>query len=361
MNYKRLVITLVNWNGRDMLEDCLESVRAQTFQDFSMIVVDNGSTDGSVEFLREHYPEIELIEFDENTGFAYPHTYAIKRAFEDPGVEFILTLNNDTALDPDFFAEMVAAAERHPEAGSIQGKVVNFYVPSLIDCTGILVHWDMSALNRGQTEKDAGQFDQEEEIFGPSASAALYRADALKKTTLPNGDIFDSSYFAYYEDVDLAWRLRLAGYSSWYTPTAVIKHIHSATGVNHSPFKAFHVHRNHYFNMIKNLPFWFLVRALMFMPMRYLLLVSSIFRRKGAAARLSKNVSADQKGGIVRMVLRSWWQIFIALPSLLRNRRSIQRARTISHAQAYRLLKRYHAAIARIIYGPNRDDTNNKR
>lgn len=355
MNRKQLVVTLVNWNGRDMLADCLESVRAQTFHDFSLIVVDNGSDDDSVAFLREHYPEVELIEFDHNTGFAYPHTVAIKRALEDPGVEYILTLNNDTALDPDFFAEMVAAAQRHPDAGSIQGKVVNFYDPTLIDCTGILVHWDMSAMNRGQTEKDTGQFDQEEEIFGPSASAALYRREALEKTRLPNGDIFDSSYFAYYEDVDLAWRLRLAGYTSWYTPKAIIKHIHSATGVNHSPFKAFHVHRNHYFNMIKNLPFWFLLRALLFMPIRYLLLVSSIFRRKGAAARLSENVSSGQKGGIVRMVLRSWWQILKALPSLLRKRWSIQRARVVSHTQVYRLLRRYHADIARIIYGPKKE------
>lgn len=348
---KKLVITIVNWNGRDMLDTCLESVRKQTFTDYSIIMIDNGSTDGSVELVQEKYPEIDLVKFDTNTGFAYPHTFAIARAFEHPNVEYILTLNNDTELDAHYFEEMVAAAERHPEAGAIQGKVVNFYDTSLIDCTGILIHWDMSAMNRGQTLKDTGQFDREEEIFGPSASAALYTRKALEATRLPNGDFFDASYFAYYEDVDLAWRMRLTGFTSWYTPQAIIKHIHSATGVSHSPFKAFHVHRNHYYNMIKNLPFWFLLRALAFMPFRYLLLMSSIFRRKGAAARLSENVDAKQKGGIVRIVFRSWYDVLTSLPRLLHMRWSIQRGRSVGHLTVRRWLKIYRASLKAIIYG----------
>jgi hypothetical protein len=347
----KLVVTLVNWNGRDMLEECLESVQRQSFQNFSMIIVDNGSDDGSVEFLRKNYADIELIEFDHNTGFAYPHTVAIKKALQDPQVEYILTLNNDTALDPDFFAEMVAAAQRHPEAGSIQGKVVNFYDESLIDCTGILVHWDMSAVNRGQGKKDTGQYAKEEEIFGPSASAALYRREALEKTQLPNGDIFDSSYFAYYEDVDLAWRLRLAGYSSWYTPKAIIKHIHSATGVSHSPFKAFHIHRNHYFNMIKNLPFWFLVRALLFMPFRYVLLLSSLVLKKGAAAELNKKTHGSQDH-MVLLVLRSWWHVLKNLIPLIRKRQYIQGDLTIVSTHDVRTWFFQHSTnIRHIIYG----------
>lgn len=345
---KDVAVHIVNWNGIDFIKDCLDSLQTQTYRDFKVLLIDNGSTDGSLELVQYNYPEIEVVTFDTNTGFAYPHSYAIHHSLQDPNIQYCIPLNNDTKLEPTYIEELVAASKRHPEASSIQGKVVNFYDHSIIDCTGILIHHDMSAMNRGQHEKDTGQFAQEEEIFGVSASAALYTRTSLEAVQLPHDQYFDTDYFAYYEDVDLAWRLRLAGFSSFYTPTAVIYHIHSATGISHSPFKAFHIHRNHYYNMIKNLPLLFLLRALALMPYRYILLLSSVLKKKGPSAALSKKTS---KFNMIWIVLKSWRDVIINLPKLLKKRRSIQKQRTVSNSEIASWFKQYHADLKKIIYG----------
>lgn len=349
-----LVITIVHWNGREMLATCLQSIKKQTETDYSVVIVDNGSEDDSVDYIKKNHPEYTLIEFEKNTGFAYPHTYAIKKILQEKNVRYILTLNNDTELAPNFLEEMVAAAKKNEgkQLGSIQGKIVNFYDQSLLDCTGMLTYWDMSAVNRGQGEKDHGQYDEEEEVFGASASAALYTREALEATILPSGDIFDSSYFAYYEDVDLAWRMRLAGFRSFYTPKAVAKHIHSATGISHSPFKAFHIHRNHYYNILKNAPWWLLIAIFLFLPIRYILLLLSILTKTGAAAKLHHQIHDQKKSGenMVQIVLRSWKDVIKALPSIALKRRSIQKSRTVSSQQIITWIRRFFVPLREIIF-----------
>lgn len=344
-----VAIVIANWNGKKMLEQTLRALSAQTVPADRVIVVDNGSTDGSLELLTTDFSWVQVIPLPENTGYAYANNKGISEALRDPAIQFIITLNNDTTVDARYIEEMLACAERHPEAGAIQAKIVNFYTPERIDCVGIEVHWDMSAMNKGQAEADHGQYETEQEVFGASASAALYTREALEKIRFSTEEYFDNSYFAYYEDVDLAWRLRLAGYSSWYTPRALVRHIHSATGKSHSPFKAFHIHRNHYYNIIKNAPLLFLIRALAFMPLRYVLLVTSLLRKKGPSAELSKQ--SHGRGSMASLVVRSWGDIIRMLPALLRKRGSIQKKRSVSLVTISSWFNRFHASLYKSIYG----------
>ncbi len=384
-----IAVTIANWNGIDMLDVCLRSLKEQTMQPSHVIIVDNGSTDGSVEFLQAaqtSYPQLELILLAENSGFASPHNLAIEAAFVDPAVTHILTLNNDTELTPTFIEEMLKPFAERKNLGSVQGKIVRMNDAAIIDCTGVLIHRDMSGFNRGQNQRDSGQFDDAQEIMGPSASAALYARAALQtvrfsenlttqqswktldgKTVSAKHEYFDAQYFAYYEDVDLLWRLRLAGFTSWYTPAAIAHHAHSATGVVASPFKAFHIHRNHYYNIIKDTPLPFIIWTLLLIPMRYLLLVASVIKGKGAAARLSANAKSGTDAAVVKslsgkksqssggkqmigIVLRAWKDVLVSLPMLLKKRRAIRRSRTVSLTEVNRWYRQYTVSWRQIFF-----------
>jgi GT2 family glycosyltransferase len=343
---KDTAIIIANWNGKEHLEKCLQSLAHQTYKDFKIILVDNGSVDGSVFFVEKNYPEIELIKLEKNTGFAYANNAGIQRAFLDENIKYIITLNNDTKTQENYLEKMIDCARRHPEAGSIQPKVMNFFDQNIIDSVGILIYLDASAINRGQKENDAGQYEKEEEIFGASASAALYTHEALNKVKLPGENYFDSDYFAYYEDVDLAWRLRLAGFSSFYCPGARVFHVHSATGKNYSPFKSFHIIRNQYYNILKNMPLYCMLRALLFMPIRYFFMAVSVLRKKGPSAELSK----QKNESIIRIVLRAWCGVLGNLPQLLKKRKFIQNNKTAKNADVRRWIKKYRADFWKMIF-----------
>jgi len=339
-----LALVIANWNGREKLETCLKALSMQSFQDFRIFLVDNGSHDGSAAFVRENFPEVKLITLDSNHGFADPNNRAIRLALEDPNVHSILTLNNDTSVAPDFLEELIACAERHPEASVIQPKIINYYEQDVLDSTGMLIARGMSAVNRGLGEKDTGQFDQEEEIFGAAASAALFKRDALEKVALRNddgsSDYFDSDYFAYHEDVDLAWRLRLAGYKAVYTPKAKVLHVHSMTGGSASPFKAHQVHRNHYFNLNKNVPGRFLLRALVQMVGVYWASLVEVKQGQGAAAQL-KESARENSQSMVSIVLRGWIDVLRNLPRMWRKRKQVQAIRTVTNQDIESWLSRF--------------------
>jgi len=346
-----LAVVIVNWNGRQHLGICLAALQGQSYAPFRVIVVDNGSSDDSVEFVRALYPDVELIQLEGNRGFAAPCNMGISRALERPEIEFIVTLNNDTDPEPTYLEELVACARRNPTAGAVQPKVVNYFEADRLDSTGIMIAADMSAVNRGLGETDRGQYGQEEEIFGAAASAALYPRAALEQVALPvaggPSEFFDGSYFAYHEDVDLAWRLRLSGFQAYYTPRAVVRHVHSATGKSRSPFKAFYVHRNHLFNLSKNLPLFFLLRALALLPLMYLWSLVSVLRGRGAASGLgqtTKGAGCNMAG----ILLRGWGQFFLHMPGLLAKRKQIQARRRVSHREISSWFKLYRATREKI-------------
>jgi GT2 family glycosyltransferase len=249
----RVSVIILNWNGRHFLERCLESLEAQTFQDFEIVLVDNGSEDGSVPFLKEHFPQVRILLNRENTGFAAANNQAI-RATDS---EFIATLNNDTEVEPNWLEELVRAIETDERVGACASKMLFADQPGMINSTGIALDRAGIAWDRCGGEQDDPNEKEVTEVFGACAGAALYRRAMLEEIGL-----FDEAFFAYLEDVDLAWRAQWADWKTLYVPTARVLHFHSGTGGEGSYFKNWHLGRNKVWVIAKNYPWpqmlWYL-------------------------------------------------------------------------------------------------------
>jgi len=344
---KDVSVIIVNWNKKDLLKTCLDSLRSQKYMDFGVIVVDNGSKDGSAGFVKENYPETEVIELKENIGFAKGNNIGISHALKNKDISYVITLNNDTKAKEDYIKNLVLCAKNDSRIGSVQPKVINFFEPERIDSTGLVISSDMGAVDRG-AGKNVDDFQKEEEIFGASASAALYTRKALEKIRLGKNIFFDSDYFAYYEDVDLAWRMRLAGFSSFYCPSAEVFHIHGASAKKFSTFQKFHIHRNHYFNIIKDLPIRFLFKALLLMLIRYFILIKGVFIKKGSGTEL---IRTEGKGSVVRIIPKVWWQVIKNLPKLIKKRRIIQRSKAVKNEEIKDWFEKFGMSIQKSVYG----------
>lgn len=329
-----VTVVIANWNGLKYLKECFDSLSNQTYDDFKIIFVDNGSDDGSVDFVKTHYPETEIIEFGENTGFARGYNAGIEKALQDENTRYAVVLNNDTNLDPKCMETLVACVKRHPEAASIQPKVLNFFEKRKIDCAGILISSDGVATNRGYGKKDGPKFEEESEIFGANGTASLFTRQALEETQMKPGEYFDNDFFAYYEDTDLAWRMRLAGFNSYFCPQAKIFHIHSATAGKISGFKAYYLNRNRFFVLIKNYPFCRLIGILFILtPIRYALLFFRVIMKKG---RKGEEIAGQKKNTVAKEIFRAWGSVAANLPRLIRKRKDVQEKKEVSKKEIRR-------------------------
>jgi len=239
----RVSVIILNWDGLCYLDDCLTSLYAQTYTDFEVILVDNGSTDGSAEWLTERFPRVRLIRNKVNVGFAAGNNQGI-RASQG---EFIVTLNNDTRVEPDWLAALVTRAEEDPTVGMCASKMLFADRPAVVNSTGISMDPVGIAWDRQGGGQDDGQESEPTEVFGPCAGAALYRRAMLDQVGL-----FDERFFAYLEDVDLAWRARRTGWRCVYVPQARVYHVHSATGKEGSPLKSWLLGQNKVWSIAKN-------------------------------------------------------------------------------------------------------------
>jgi hypothetical protein len=209
-----------------------------------VIVVDNGSNDGSVEYVERNYPQVLLIRNKENLGFAKANNIGIEAAKG----EYIATLNNDTIVDSHWLSELVKAAEGNRNVGMVASKMIRPFPYDIIDSTGVVIDKAGTSYDRGQGEQDLGRFETTQEVFGPCAGAALWRRDMLAQI-----GPFDEDYFAYLEDVDLAYRARLYGWRCIYTPKAIVYHVHSASsGGAGSAFKYYMIARNRLWTIFKD-------------------------------------------------------------------------------------------------------------
>jgi len=214
-------IIIPHLNGRHHLDDCLQSLRRQTWRDFEVLLVDNGSTDGTQDYVAESYPEVRLIQLPQNQGF----TGACNAGWQAAQGEIIILLNNDTEADPAWLAEVMAAFARHPRAGSVASKMLLFDRRDHLHTAGDYYRLDGIPGNRGVWQADVGQFDQEEMVFSACGGSSAYRRVLLEEIGFLDDDFFFSC-----EDVDVGWRANLAGWEVWYAPTAVIYHKLKATG-----------------------------------------------------------------------------------------------------------------------------------
>jgi GT2 family glycosyltransferase len=240
-------VIIVNYNGKHFLDDCLEALAAQDYpwDRFEVLVVDNGSTDGSVAHLREHYSWVRVIPLDRNRGFARGNNEGFQHAQGD----LIALLNNDTMVTPDWLSALVDAIGTDPRTGAATSKILFKSQPDQINNAGLVLYRDGSGADRGFRQLDEGQFDEPVEVFGACGASLLVRREMLEDV---GG--FDERLFMYYEDLDLAWRARMRGWSFRYTPSSVVYHVHCGSSGEWSPFFLYYVERNRVLVNWKNAP-----------------------------------------------------------------------------------------------------------
>ena len=248
LNSESISIIIPNINGIEHLKVCIPSVYSQSYSNYNVIIIDNGSTDNSIQYIKDNFPFCEIIAHSYNTGFAKAVNDGIKFAMDKFNSEFILLLNNDIELERDFLEKIIDTFNSNSEASIVAVKMMNFYNRDTIDDTGnFLTRKGGTAYPRGNGQKDEGQFDKPEFIFGACAGAAFYRAKVFKKAGL-----FDEKFFAYLEDIDLSFRLQLAGFKCYYQPQAVCYHKRGGSSVSSVKFQAYMNERNIIWVRIKN-------------------------------------------------------------------------------------------------------------
>lgn len=341
-------IVIVTQNGKHHLERLLPSLVVQDISlAYKIVVVDNVSVDGTQDYVRT-YKDVDLIELSQNQGFAGPNNKGIEFLFSRyPTIEKIVFLNNDTIVHSSFLATLVSGFAGDASIGSVQTKIVSLENPEIIDSVGILIDKSISAINKGQGEKDNGQYDTPCEIFGTTGSAMMVSRQALETINLGHHNYFDHLYFAYQEDVDMAWRLRLCGFTSKYIPGEPVHHVHSATGKSHSGFKSFHIQRNTLFTLCKVLPWSMVFRAFSLFIGRYFSHIKSVKRGQGAAFKLSKNISLY---GMIWLVIRAWTSFLWNFPHLMIHRWKVQKKSRVSKSTIESWFSRFPANIQKMIY-----------
>jgi GT2 family glycosyltransferase len=214
-------VIIPNWNGVTLLRGCLESLREQTHPDYEIILADNASSDDSVDMVRREYPEVSVVQLQENLGYSGGVNAGLAAAKGD----ILALLNNDAEAAPTWLEELTAALDRHPDAGSVASKMLLYDRREVLNSAGDFIRIDGTPGNRGVWQPDDGRFDREEFVFGACGGAAAYRRPMLEQI-----GPFDEDMFMYCEDVDLAWRAQLAGWRCVYAPAAKVYHRLSATG-----------------------------------------------------------------------------------------------------------------------------------
>ena len=251
-------VIVVNWNGAKLLPGCLASLKAQTFKDVELIVVDNGSTDGSADGLKD----CVVIRLPKNRGFARGNNEGICAAHG----EYIALLNNDARANRFWLGELVRAAEKHPKAGMFASKVLT--TSGKIDSAGCTVWPDGNGMCRGRGEV-GGNYAKQELVTFPSGCAAMYRRKMLDEI-----GIFDDRFFMYNEDTDLGVRGQRAGWKCIYVPTAIATHLYSQSSSAYSLKKLFYVERNRILLILKNFSFDQIFFSPLFTAIRYFKMIT---------------------------------------------------------------------------------------
>ena len=242
---KEVAIVIPNYNGMQYLETCLTSLARQSFCDFTVYLVNNGSTDQSRSYVAEHFPEVKWIQLDQNYGFSRAVNEGILHSIEP----YIVLLNNDTQAEETFVEELLQGIRRHPKAFSAGAKMLSWQERDKIDDAGNYYNMLGWAFARGKGSAET-RYQKEQKVFTACAGAAIYRRSLLEETGL-----FDEEHFAYLEDLDIGYRARILGYENWFLPEARVYHVGSGTsGSRYNLFKIRYSSRNNIYLIYKNMP-----------------------------------------------------------------------------------------------------------
>ena len=297
-----VAVLVVNWNAGPLLARCLQSLARQTRAPDRIVVVDNASSDGSLDLAAPYLGGAEVIRLKENIGFARANNIAARAA---GAVDALALLNPDAFPEPAWLAALVDAAARRPGFAAFASQLRLDAAPDRLDGAGDSYHVSGRAWRNGHNAPIATWPAGESEVFAPCAAAALYRRAAFEEI---GG--FDERFFCYFEDVDLGFRLRLRGHRCVYVPDAIVRHVSSALSGYRSDFAVYHGERNAVWTFVKNMPgplFWF------YLPQHLALNLAALgyypWRGQG------------------RVVWRAKRDAMLGLPAALRERRAVQQRR----------------------------------
>ena len=307
-------LLLVTWNSAAHLPRCFSSLRKQTYRNFEIIIVDNGSTDGGVDRIEERFPAlaIHVKKFSKHTGFATANNIGMRIAKG----KWAALLNADAYPEPDWLENLLKTAEANPEYTSFSSRQIQFNAPDLLDGAGDAYHISGLAWRNGYNYPSENYRHESKEIFSACAAAALISRDLF----LEIGG-FDEDYFSYFEDVDLGFRLRLAGKKCLYVPEAVVHHVGSASTGKRSDFSVYYGYRNMIWTFFKNMPsplIWFLL------PIHVTTILFFIFY-----------LSLRGQG---KVILRAVFDAIKGMPKVLEKRRTIQSNIKIKPSELLRVM-----------------------
>ena len=314
MSFRPLLSVIIpHYNGIRFLSTCFNALERQSYPQLEIILVDNGSVDGSVELTRRSYPDVIIVELSQNLGL----TGAVNRGIDVATGDIIVALNNDTEVSPGWAQALVDRLQAYPDAGIVASKMLLFDDRHKLHSAGDGFGTDGIPFNRGVWQQDEGQFDADTYIFGGCGGAAAYRREMLTDIGL-----FDEELFMYLEDVDLNWRAQLAGYRAVFAPQAIVYHHLSASGGG--VIASYYTGRNTILVLAKDLP-------------------GAIFRRYwrqiiGAQLRIAIDALGAWRGEAARARLRGQLAGLWSLPKWLTKRHQVQQKRRVSDTYLESLL-----------------------
>ena len=307
-------VVIVTWNGRQHLHACLAAVEAQRGVAIEAILVDNGSTDGTSEYVRARFPRVKLVSLPENRGFAGGNNAGVREAVG----RFVAFLNNDTAADPDWLVALLSGVDEPSGFALVTSRIVYMHDPNIIDSAGDgVLRWG-GAFKRHHGEP-ASVAAVTQEVFGVCGAACM-----MPRAVFDEIGGFDEDFFASHEDVDLSYRARLRGYRCRYVADAVVRHVGSATLGTASPFSVFHGQRNLEWMYVKDTPGSLLLKTL----------PGHVVYDVAAGVHFARI-------GMLRPYLRAKAAAIAGLPRMLRKRAAVQRARRVDASAIAPLLDRH--------------------
>ena len=334
-------VIVVNWNRRELLRSCLRSLNSQNGVPHEIILVDNGSADGSVEMAEAETPNIRIIRNTTNQGFCRANNQGIELA----RAPHIALLNNDAEADSDWLRALLSVVERRPDVGMVASKILVWEDPRRIDKTGHLIWPDGQNRGRGTGEVDRGQYDREEEVLWPDGCAALYR-----KAMLDEIGGFDEDLFAYGDDAELGLRARIAGWKCIYTPAAVVRHHRGATLGVRSSRRLELIERNRLLLAVKHFPGSLLWLNLPYFAARILAGALAGLCGRGEAGKFSGPGDKVRLAGALLRGLASGLRL---APRTWRKRRQLDPIRRLTSRQVRDLILSHRISLKALSEGAN--------
>ena len=310
----QISVIIPNWNGKHLLEVCLSAMRRQTFRDFETILVDNGSDDGSRDYVREHFPEVRLLPLRENLGF----TGGTIAGYAQARGNLVLLLNNDTEADPNWLEEIQKASQVYPNAGSFASRMMYFDERDRIENCGFDMAISGAVEDLGRNQYYGPEWSRPRKVFGGCGGGVAYRRQMLEDI-----GFLDPSFVMIYEDTDLSFRAQLRGYECVYVPGAIVYHRYRVTIGKAPSRQVYYSQRNIEFVYLKNMPLALILR---FLPQRLLY-------EGGAAIYFAKQGSGSA-------FLRAKLDVLKCLPLILRKRREIQNRRSKADSHVRTILRK---------------------